>query len=164
QILPRTVDSFTFPVEGSQMVPPGASPATGSCFADLHDPATALSVQCTHDLPLPDAAHLHEGPPGVNGPLVFTFASPASPFSGDVPMTPRLLAAFAAGFLYVEIHAGEDESVAAGSIRGQLVAQQQEAIATIPTLGEWGMLLLALALAALAWRRLPAAGAGLYSK
>ena len=160
QILPRTVDAFTFAVDGGQMVPPGTTPATGSCVADLNDPATALLVQCTHDLPGADAAHLHAAPPGVNGPLVFTFASPASPFSGDVPMTPRLLADFAAGFLYVEIHAGQDEGAGADAIRGQLVAGQ-EAVA-IPTLSEWALLLLALALAALARRRLAAAGA--YSK
>ncbi len=161
QILPRTVDSFTFPLEGGQVVPPGATTATGSCFTDLNDPATALLVQCTHDLPGADAAHLHQGPAGFNGPLVFSFASPAGDFGGNVPMTPRLLAEFAAGFLYVEVHAGEDEGGGGGAIRGQLVAGQA-AVAIIPTASEWALLLLALALAAAAWRRLAAAGA--YSK
>ena len=161
QILPRTVDSLTFPLEGGQVVPPGSTAATGSCFTDLNDPATALLVQCTHDLPGADAAHLHQGPAGFNGPLVFSFASPADGFSGDVPMTPRLLADFAAGFLYVEVHAGEVEGGGGGAIRGQLAAEQAAA-AIIPTASEWALLLLALALAALAWRRL-AAGA-VYSK
>jgi hypothetical protein len=159
QMLPRTVDSFGFFAGGGQMAPPDPTPATGSCFADLDDPAASLLVACTHNLPLPTAAHLHEAPPGVNGPLVFAFASPLSPFAGNVPMTPRLLADFAAGFLYVEIHAGDpdEEGAGASAIRGQLVAAQQ-AFLEIPTLGQWGAVLLALALAALGWRRLAAAG------
>jgi hypothetical protein len=161
QIRRRTVDSFTFPADAGQMVPPGTTPATGSCFADLNDPATALLVQCTHDLPGADAAHLHEAPPGVNGPLVFTFPSPAGAFGAEVPMTPRLLADFAAGFLYVEVHAGQDEGEGADAIRGQLVAGQ-EAVAIIPTASEWALFLFALALAALARRRL--AAAAVYSK
>ena len=107
QILERTVDLVSFTADAGQVVPPGASTATGTCQADLSDAADELAVSCTHDLPAPDQAHLHEGARRTNGPLVFTFATATSPFAGDVPMTPRLVADFAAGFLYVDIHGVE---------------------------------------------------------
>ncbi|MGH9362160.1 MAG: CHRD domain-containing protein, partial [Thermoanaerobaculia bacterium] len=122
QILERTVDTVAFTADGAQMVPPNSTTATASCLADLNAAATELAVECTHDLAPADVAHVHEGPPGINGPLVFTFAAAASPIAGDVPMSPRLLADFAAGFLYVEIHGPDpgDESAAAAAIRGRI--------------------------------------------
>jgi hypothetical protein len=72
QILPRTVDTVPFAANAGQVVPPGSSSATADCLADLSDDATALAVQCTHDVPLPTAAHVHEAPAGQNGPVVFT--------------------------------------------------------------------------------------------
>lgn len=123
QILPRTVDTVNFSADSSQVVPPGTSPYTGDCTADLDGPAETLAVSCTHDLPSPDQAHVHRAPRGQNGPTVFTFPSAASPFAANVPMTPRLVADFAATFLYVDVH-GPDvgESGAADVIRGQIAA------------------------------------------
>jgi len=123
QVLTRTVDVVNFTADSGQVVPPGTSPATGTCSADLDNPATALAVQCTHNLPSPDLAHVHRAPFGQNGPLVFTFPSAASPISGNVPMTPRLVADFAATFLYADIHgAGGSEEGASDEIRGQIGA------------------------------------------
>ena len=123
QILTRTVDTVNFTADSSQVVPPGTSPATGNCSADLDNPATSLFVQCTHNLPSPDLAHVHDAPFGHNGPLIYTFASAASPFSGNVPLTPRLVADFAATFLYVDIHGtGGSEETSTGEIRGQIGA------------------------------------------
>jgi hypothetical protein len=124
QILPRTVDFVSFTMSAAQVVPPGTGTATGNCTADLDNPATALAIQCTHNLPSPDQAHVHQAPAGVNGPIVFTFPSPASPFSANVPMTPRLVADFAAYFLYVDVHGvGGSESSPADEIRGQIGTQ-----------------------------------------
>ena len=122
QILTRTVDTINFPVDASQTVPPGDVPYTGNCTADLDTPAEELAISCTHNLPTPDLAHVHQAPSGQNGPLVYTFPSAASPFADNVPMTPRLVADFAAGFLYVDIHgpeAGEEEG-GTDEIRGQI--------------------------------------------
>jgi hypothetical protein len=149
QILERTVDSFPFVANGSQPVPPSFSLRTGLCSADLSADATVLLVSCDHGVPEPTAIHLHGAPAGANGPIAFTFA-PSDPFSGNVPMSPRLVADFAAGFLYVDIHSADAPE---GDIRGQLVESALEAV-VIPTLDEWGMILLVLALLALAWRRL----------
>ncbi|HEX2062658.1 MAG TPA: CHRD domain-containing protein, partial [Thermoanaerobaculia bacterium] len=121
QIVPRTVDTIAFPLDASQVVPPGASTATGNCTADLSNDATSLAIQCTHDLSSPEAAHVHDAPRGANGPVVHTFASPASPINESVPLTPRLVADFAAYFLYVDIHgASASEDMAGDQIRGQI--------------------------------------------
>src|SRR5687768_17299019 len=79
QILPRTVDTVAFTADGSQVVPPGESSSTANCTANLNDGATALDIQCTHNVPSPNAAHVHEAPLGENGPVIYTFPSPASP-------------------------------------------------------------------------------------
>lgn len=123
QLLTRTVDTVAFPMNGSQVVPPGTTPATGNCTADLDNNATALAINCTHNLAAPDAAHVHRGDFGENGPTVFTFASAASPLNGNVPMTPRLVADFAGRFLYVDVHGvSGSEETAGGQIRGQIGA------------------------------------------
>ncbi|HEX7186128.1 MAG TPA: CHRD domain-containing protein [Thermoanaerobaculia bacterium] len=149
QMLPRTVDNFAFPMNGGQQVPPNSSAARGSCFVDLNDGATGLQVSCTHSLAGATAAHLHSAPPGAVGPVAFSF-DPNNPFAANVPMTPRLVADFAAGFLYVDLHTTDSPD---GEIRGQLVAAAQSVL-EIPTVSEWGLILLALSMAALAWRRL----------
>jgi hypothetical protein len=152
QILPRTVDNFYFPANGGQEVPPTDSTATGDCTADLNAAATAVRIDCTHDVSPVTMTHLHSAPPGIDGPVVFDFAN-TSPFGADVPLTPRLVADFAAGFLYVNIHSPDYET---GEIRGQLlaaVAPPAEAAEPIPTLSEWLLLLMALALGGVAWGR-----------
>jgi uncharacterized repeat protein (TIGR01451 family) len=115
QVLARTVDSVSFTVNGAQVVPANASAATGNCVADLDVPPTGLAINCTHDLAAPLAAHVHQAPRGANGPIAFTFPSPASPLNANMPMTPRLVADFAATFLYLDIHTAGSEQ-----IRGQI--------------------------------------------
>ena len=151
QILPRTVDAFTFPANAGQEVPPTDSTATGSCSADLANDASFVSVRCTHNVGSVTSTHLHVAPPGVDGPVIFDFPN-TSPFSGDVPLTPRLVADFAAGFLYVNIHSVNYEQ---GEIRGQLISTVVAPASHehIPTLGEWGLILLMLALAGVAFTR-----------
>jgi hypothetical protein len=123
QILSRTVDLVAFTANGGQVVPPSPTSASANCTADLDTNATSLAIQCTHDVASPAAAHVHEAPAGVNGPIVFTFASPASPLSGNMPMTPQLVADFAATFLYLDVHqAGGSEESPADEIRGQIGA------------------------------------------
>lgn len=152
QILPRTVDSFSFEASGDQEVPPTDSTATGNCDANLSDLATSVFVQCTHNVDELTDIHLHAAPPGVDGPAIFNFPE-TNPFSGDVPLTPRLVADFAAGFLYVNIHSTDYDT---GEIRGQLLGAESPAVdlAVIPTASEWGLIAMALGLLLVAARRL----------
>ena len=121
QIVPRSIDTIAFALNGSQVVPPDSTTATGSCTADLDTNATALAINCTHNLPSPDAAHVHDAPFGFNGPIVYTFPSASSPIASNAPMTPRLVADFEAYFLYLDVHGpNASEETAGGSIRGQI--------------------------------------------
>ena len=131
QILPRTVDVVNFTLGGGAAVPPNSSTATGTCTADLSTDAELLAVSCSHTLSAPDEAHVHQGHFGDNGPVVRDFPSAASPFFDDVPMTPRLVADFAGGFLYVEVHGVTGpEPTPEEIIRGQIGAPP-----VVPTTG-----------------------------
>lgn len=151
QLLPRTVDRFTFTASAAQEVPPTDSATTGNCLADLADNAASVLVQCSHNVAAPTSIHLHHAPPGADGPVIDDFPV-TNPFSGNAPLTPRLVADFAAGFLYVNLHSTNYED---GEIRGQLFgpAAAVAGPADIPTLEEWATLLLALALGVAAWWR-----------
>jgi hypothetical protein len=153
QILPRTVDSFSFGADGGQEVPPTDSSAVGSCTADLATNNQSVLVECRHTVPAPIDIHLHAAPPGADGPVVFHFPATGGSFAGTAPLTPRLIADFAAGFLYVNIHSVNYDT---GEIRGQLIPGLAPAIgaAPAPTLGEWAMILMALSLIAIAWVRM----------
>ena len=152
QIVPRSVDNFSFLVNAAQEVPPTDSTNTGNCTANLADNALSVLVQCTHTVPVVTDNHLHAGQPGQDGPAIFNFPN-TSPFSGDVPHTPRLVADFAAGFLYVNIHSPNYDT---GEIRGNLIGAEQSHLgeADIPTASEWGLIALGIALALLAMTRL----------
>ena len=121
QILTRTVDTVPFIAEGEQVVPPNESAAVANCSADLDAAATAVAVSCTHNLAAPVSAHIHHAPFGVNGPIVFTFPTPTSPLAANVPLTPELVAAFAAKHLYLDVHtAPGSEEEPSEEIRGQI--------------------------------------------
>jgi hypothetical protein len=150
QMLTRTVDRFNFGLSGSQEVPPTDSTASGNCVADLADNATSVLVECTHNVDSIVSSHLHTAPPGVDGPVVFDFPN-TNQFSNNAPLTPRLVADFAAGFLYVNIHSVDYD---AGEIRGNLFGTAAPAhAADIPTASEWGLILLAMALLFVALKR-----------
>lgn len=147
QIVPRSRDGFDFPLTGDQQVPPVVTTASGRCFADLSDAADELSVECEHTVVDATAAHVHQAPFGQNGPVLFHLGDPASPFMVLAPMTPRDVADLMAGFLYVNVHSTDFPD---GEVRGQIVDLPAAVpVTVIPTLGEWGMILLALALALL---------------
>jgi len=152
QILPRTVDAFAFDMNGTQEVPPTDSTHTGRCSADLADDASSVFVTCQHNVVNPSATHLHDAPPGEDGPAVFDFPN-TSPFSGNAPLTPRLVADFAAGFLYVNVHSVPNYDT--GEIRGQLIAGAAAATtADVPTVVAWAAMIMAFALLTIAWWKL----------
>jgi hypothetical protein len=124
--------------------------AIGQCTADLDAAATTLELECTHTVAGATAAHIHQAPAGQNGPVLIELGAPASPFSLSPSLSPRDVADLVAGFLYVNVHSPENPD---GEIRGQIVNAPQSVL-EIPALGEWGLLLLALSLAAAAARRL----------
>lgn len=68
------------------------------------------------------AAHIHEGAPGTNGPVIaalFTGSGvfdPANPISGTLTLTPTQVAKLLAGDYYINVHTSD---FPAGELRGQ---------------------------------------------
>jgi len=148
QIVPRSIDHFSFIADGSQELANKDSLATANCNTDLSDDATSLFLQCTHDVAAPTAIHIHDAPIGVAGPTVEDFPL-TNPFSGSAPMTPRLVADFEAGFLYMNIHS---PAYPDGEIRGQLLPGLA-AIVPAPAFSEWMLLMVGATLLLLGlWR------------
>jgi CHRD domain len=110
-------------MDGSQEVPPVPTPGTGT--ADfVRTSATELTYTYTWEnlLGNANAAHIHEAPPGVPGPIVVPL-SPPSGQSGSVSdvatADPALLDKICAnpGAYYVNVHS---DLYPGGEIRGQL--------------------------------------------
>jgi hypothetical protein len=106
-------------LNGLQEVPPNASPATGSGDFVLNDAQTSLSYNVSFSgLVAPQtAAHIHNAPVGVNGPVVFPFAV-GSPQIGDWAIPADMVVELQQGELYVNVHS---TTFPGGEIRGQIL-------------------------------------------
>ena len=72
---------------GAQEVPPVDTTATAACTAVLNSGGSELTVECAHNVEGVVAAHVHQGAAGSNGPVLFPFDDPASPFSQTFAVT-----------------------------------------------------------------------------
>ena len=109
--------TFSFNAYGGQEVPPVDTTATAACEGTLSLDETTIDFSCEHNVENVIFAHIHEGPRGENGPVLFAFDDPASPFSQSFPATEENVAALLGGNLYVNIHS---EANPAGEVRGQI--------------------------------------------
>lgn len=103
---------------GTQEVPPNTSPAKGSGQITVM-PDGSVSGSITVSGMNPTVAHIHDGAPGKNGPVIVKldrtdggFAVPAG-----TKFTEAQLADFNAGNTYVNVHS---ETFPPGEMRGQL--------------------------------------------
>lgn len=112
------------PLGGEQVVPPTMTDAdAGGCLVSIDnvsDPDAEVTVICHHSVVDPIAAHIHQGPPGTNGPIVIDLEDPISPIfleleARDLPE--NLPEELLGGDFYVQIHSANHPS---GEIRGQL--------------------------------------------
>lgn len=130
-----SIITFEANLSGLNQVPPNASPGSGLATISYDDVAATISYEVIFSgLVSPAfAAHIHLGPAGANGPVLFPFPSVPSVTSGSFSgvfsianLIPQLgvgtiAQAAAAGLndqLYVNIH---DATFPGGEIRGQLV-------------------------------------------
>lgn len=109
---------------GSNEVPPADPDGSGVAAVNIDTRAgeACVTIQVA-DIAFPaTAAHIHDGPAGVNGPVVLTLPTPTDGTSeGCVTGSRRTLRAIArnpSGF-YVNVHNAE---FTGGAVRGQLVA------------------------------------------
>jgi hypothetical protein len=124
----KPLTGFHADLSGAEEVPPVDTEATGDGEFDLNEEMDMLhyllSVQDIADI---SAAHIHRGPPGVNGPVVFPLYGgtgdfgPDDPISGDLMLGPQDLLDLLTGFLYANVHT---TAYPDGEIRGQIEAEQ----------------------------------------
>jgi hypothetical protein len=113
-------NAVIFPLEGSQVVPPVTTAAEGRCLATLYTEGFGgeLFLICRHTVMDPIAAHIHQGPPGTDSPIVLDLGTGESPIIlDDEPISQGLTNAFLEGNLYVQVHSA---SHPAGELRGQI--------------------------------------------
>lgn len=132
---------FDFSLDGSREVPPTGSSGFGFCQGFLDQTAARFDLTCTHDVAGAVAAHLHRAPTGVNGPIVFGLGDGTNPIIETwTGLSPGDISDLLTGQLYMNIHSGIYPD---GEIRGQILNP-------VPTLPQWGLILLTLALMTLA--------------
>ena len=105
-------------LSGDEEVPPVKTSAKGTgMFAIANDNTIAGSITTTGIQG--NAAHIHEGAPGKNGPVIIPLTKSGDTYS--VPAGTKLsesqLSAFKAGNLYVNVHSTANPG---GEVRAQL--------------------------------------------
>src|SRR5215510_16095965 len=111
---------------GAQETPPNGSPGTGTVnfdFDTVSNVLTLTSGNYMNMLATVTASHIHNGPPGVAGPIIIPLANTGG-LSGTLSMPPTALTAaqvtaLQAGNLYVNVHTSQFPG---GEIRGQILA------------------------------------------
>lgn len=118
------------PLLGSSQVPPEASNAAGLMRLTLSDALDRLAYTVVvTDINGINAAHIHRGPAGVNGPVVASlFAtgdpegfSPSNPIGGGVPLSAQGWVDLLTGYFYANVHTAAH---LAGEIRGQIGSER----------------------------------------
>ncbi len=129
---------FVATLEGTQEVPPNASPGTGSATLLVNDATLAFTLTGSYSgLTAPaTAAHIHApAPPGVNAgvivPLTHTGGT-AGTLSGAGTLTAVQFGWIQDGLAYVNVH---NSQFPGGEIRGQLVVPEPGTYALMAGLG-----------------------------
>jgi hypothetical protein len=107
-------------MSGEQEVPPVSTGALGTAKLTLDLPSRTISGSIVLNGMTANAAHIHEGDVGVNGPIIVPLTETA-PGTWSVPPNTRLTTsqaeAFATGGLYVNAHSVANPN---GEVRGQI--------------------------------------------
>lgn len=120
-------DEFMAFLSGDQEVPPVDTDARGAAFFHLMD-GNVLHYQIyVWDIEGISAAHIHEAPPGQNGPVIFPLFpaddaefDPDNPLVGEVTLSDEQLQTLLAGDYYVNVHTPANPG---GEIRGQIITE-----------------------------------------
>ncbi|HYD82373.1 MAG TPA: CHRD domain-containing protein [Paucimonas sp.] len=107
-------------LSGAQETPPNTSAATGNASLNVDTAAKTFSVSVATTGVAATMAHIHDGAPGVAGPIVFPLTEnpPGSGnWSASAALSDAQLNALLAGNYYVNVHSAAFPN---GEIRGQL--------------------------------------------
>lgn len=120
------VPSVTEPLEGnfaailtgSQEVPPVDTRSSGTATLKLNADRSLTYRVGTSGPITAFAAHIHDGPPGTNGPILYFLDGGPRSWEGTTPpLTPEQQAKLLNGELYINAHTIENPT---GEIRGQI--------------------------------------------
>ena len=116
---------FAATLNGAQETPPNGSAGTGNGSVILSDDQTTITVNLnfTGLGSNANAAHIHNGIPGVAGPIIFPLTGVPAATSGTFPqqtfaVSPAQVTDLQSGLLYFNIHS---DSLPGGEIRGQIL-------------------------------------------
>jgi hypothetical protein len=109
---------FVATLTGAQQTTPNASTATGTGSV-IFDPATNnISYQLVETVVNATAAHIHQAPAGVDGPVIIPFTLVGQGASGTATLTAGQATDLQAAGLYMNVHSA---AFPVGEIRGQLL-------------------------------------------
>lgn len=117
-------NTLTASLNGAQEIPPNASAATASGMATVDMATKVLTATVTSTGMVGTAAHIHNGAPGTNGPVVFPLTeTPAGSglWSTTVTLSGEELHLLRSGNYYFNVHSATFPN---GEIRGQIMAQK----------------------------------------
>src|SRR5262249_34280230 len=100
----------------AQETPPTNNTATRTANLALN--GTELIYSVTHNVPNPNAAHLHTATVTNPGPVTVSLNVAASSFGGTVTLTQQQVTDFNSGLMYINIHNAANPN---GEIRGQVI-------------------------------------------
>ena len=111
-------DSVT--LSGAQETPPVTTSATGTSTIKIAADGS-VSGSVTVSGMAPTMGHIHQGAPGVAGPVIVPFVQNGNTFTPapGAKLTETQMAAYRAGNLYVNVHSAAHP---AGEVRAQLKA------------------------------------------
>ena len=136
---------FSAELNGSQETPPNTKPGTGIGLAIVNSRDLSFSASVITTGVAETVAHIHDGPAGVAGPVIFPLTKEPGRVVWNVQgtLTPAQLVTMRAGGFYFNVHS---PTLTQGEIRGQinfklptreqldrllLVAQQSQALQSL---------------------------------
>lgn len=114
--------AFSATLDGTQETPPNSSPGAGTGIVIVHPSDNTFTASVITSGIAETDAHIHEGAPGISGPIVF----PLTKESGTViwrvngTLSTAQLATLKAGNYYFNVHSPTFPN---GEIRGQILQQ-----------------------------------------
>lgn len=129
---------FQANLSGAAEVPPRIGNASGRAVLVLNADATKLTYRVSvNDIISITAAHIHRGPAGANGGVIFNLMgsgafNPQQPVSGTLDLSAAQVMDLISDNYYVNVHT---TSAPAGAIRGQVLPYQPPAHMMAPLTG-----------------------------
>jgi hypothetical protein len=111
---------FTAALSGANEVPPVTTAASGAFALVLNTLGAATFEGNFTGIPSAMAAHFHNAPAGMNGPVLYAIPLMGTSLVGVQPFTASDITALIAGNVYVNLHTATNPG---GELRGQLRRQ-----------------------------------------